>query len=278
MPHRSAISRSDVRRPEGANRSAVVSGSPPGGRCRWSSGQTLVTPGAGDVSPASSQTKHSFRWPTRVPRHERRDGDPGRHHRHDDPRPRAPPQPMYRDLLAGSDVLRVDGVGLIACSRAAVDEVLRQPDVFSSSTAAVDLKARRPLIPLQIDPPDHGKYRKILDPLFSPQRMRPLEEPIAAPGERLHRRLRRRRRDRLHRRVLHPVPVAGVPHPVRPAHRGVAAVPADEGRHHPPRPRGRPGAATRRPTPTSRRRPTRSTRYFEELLDERASVRRATTS
>ena len=90
------------------------------------------------------------------------------------------PQPMYRDLVAGSDVLRVDGVGLIACSRAAVDEVLRQPDVFSSSTAAVDLKTRRPLIPLQIDPPAQRKYRKILDPLFSPQRMRPREEPIAA--------------------------------------------------------------------------------------------------
>jgi cytochrome P450 len=90
------------------------------------------------------------------------------------------PQSLYRDLVAGSDVLQVDGVGVIACSRAAVDEVLRQPDLFSSSTAAIDLKARRPLIPLQIDPPAQRKYRKLLDPLFSPQRMRPLEAPIAA--------------------------------------------------------------------------------------------------
>jgi cytochrome P450 len=90
------------------------------------------------------------------------------------------PQPMYRDLVAGAPVVRVDGVGVIACSRAAVDEVLRHPDVFSSSTAAIDLKTRRPLIPLQIDPPAQRKFRKILDPLFSPQRMRPLEEPIAA--------------------------------------------------------------------------------------------------
>jgi cytochrome P450 len=35
------------------------------------------------------------------------------------------------------------------------------------------------LIPLQIDPPDHRKYRKIVNPLFAPQRMRQLEEPIA---------------------------------------------------------------------------------------------------
>jgi cytochrome P450 len=43
---------------------------------------------------------------------------------------------------------------------------------------AHDLKARRPLIPLQIDPPDHKKYRKLLDPLFAPQRMKLLEEPV----------------------------------------------------------------------------------------------------
>jgi cytochrome P450 len=88
------------------------------------------------------------------------------------------PQPLYRDLVAGAPVMRVDGVGVIACSRAAVDEVLRQADVFSSNTDAVDLKTRRPLIPLQIDPPDHKKFRKILDPLFAPRRVQELEKPI----------------------------------------------------------------------------------------------------
>src|SRR5262245_10558094 len=90
------------------------------------------------------------------------------------------PHPGFRDLLAAATALKVDGVGVIACSRAAVDEVLRRPDVFSSSTDAIDLKARRPLIPLQIDPPAQRKFRKILDPLFSPQKMRRLEEPITA--------------------------------------------------------------------------------------------------
>jgi cytochrome P450 len=89
------------------------------------------------------------------------------------------PQPTYRVLLDGSGVMRIEGVGVIASSRAAVDEVLRQPQVFSSDTAAADLKTRRPLIPLQIDPPDHRKFRRILDPLFAPQRMGRLEEPIA---------------------------------------------------------------------------------------------------
>ena len=44
--------------------------------------------------------------------------------------------------------------------------------------SAVDLQNIRPLIPLQIDPPDHKKYRKILDPLFAPQQMALLEEPV----------------------------------------------------------------------------------------------------
>ena len=67
------------------------------------------------------------------------------------------PQPIYSMLLASMPVFRLDGVGVIVTSRAAVDEVLRDPEVFSSSTSAHDLKAKRPLIPLQIDPPDHRK-------------------------------------------------------------------------------------------------------------------------
>jgi cytochrome P450 len=89
------------------------------------------------------------------------------------------PQPMYQMLRAGSPVLRVDGVGVVVTSRSGVEGILRDPGGFSSSMSAVDLKTERPLIPLQIDPPAHRTYRKILDPLFAPQRMRLLEEPVA---------------------------------------------------------------------------------------------------
>jgi cytochrome P450 len=88
------------------------------------------------------------------------------------------PQPTYVMLRESSPVMRLDGVGVIVSSRAAVDEVLRNPEVFASSMAH-DLKAKRPLIPLQIDPPDHRKYRKILDPLFAPPRMKALEASVA---------------------------------------------------------------------------------------------------
>src|SRR5215471_333376 len=89
------------------------------------------------------------------------------------------PQPTYAALLEGSPVLRIDGIGVIVTSRSGVDEVLRSPDLFSSNMTAHDMKTRRPLIPLQIDPPAHRTYRKILDPLFAPQRMRAREEAVA---------------------------------------------------------------------------------------------------
>ena len=38
----------------------------------------------------------------------------------------------------------------------------------------------RPLIPLNIDPPEHSKYRKILDPLFAPKRMDAREDDITS--------------------------------------------------------------------------------------------------
>src|SRR5262245_888577 len=79
------------------------------------------------------------------------------------------PQPVYSMLQTSTPVFRLDGVGVIVASRAGVDEVLRNPEVFSSNMSAHDLKSKRPLIPLQIDPPEHRKYRKLLDPLFAPQ-------------------------------------------------------------------------------------------------------------
>src|SRR5262245_65460961 len=77
------------------------------------------------------------------------------------------PQPTYAALREGSPVVRVDGVGVVVSTRAGVDEVLRDPEVFSSDMSAHDLKTRRPLIPLQVDPPAHRTYRKLLDPVFA---------------------------------------------------------------------------------------------------------------
>src|SRR6185369_7998664 len=55
-------------------------------------------------------------------------------------------------------------------SRELSDHVLRLHELFSS-VGGLDLGNIRPLIPLNVDPPQHSKYRKILDPLFAPKQM-----------------------------------------------------------------------------------------------------------
>ncbi len=62
--------------------------------------------------------------------------------------------------------------------RADVEHALRHPEVFSSAMEAVDLGQSVPLIPLQVDPPEHLKYRKLLDPIFAPKRMNLLEPDV----------------------------------------------------------------------------------------------------
>jgi cytochrome P450 len=52
---------------------------------------------------------------------------------------------------------------------------LRHPEVFSSSAEAVDIGQDQPLIPLQVDPPAHTKYRRLLNPFFVPRKVAELE-------------------------------------------------------------------------------------------------------
>ncbi len=99
-----------------------------------------------------------------------------------DPEANRHPQEMYRALRAAAPVLGLDGMGHVLTTKEAAMEAFRQPEVFSSAAtvATLAMGAVRPLIPLQIDPPDHLKYRKILDPLFAPRKMAALEAPVAA--------------------------------------------------------------------------------------------------
>ena len=87
------------------------------------------------------------------------------------------PQPVFKALREATPVLPMDG-SVVLTTRALVDEALRHPEIYSSNVDAVDLQNVRPMIPLQIDPPEHKKYRKILDPLFAPKQMAALEEPV----------------------------------------------------------------------------------------------------
>ena len=96
-----------------------------------------------------------------------------------DPEMAANPQPVFKLLRESMPVMPMEGGGGVVLARKAeVDEAFRHPEIFSSNMDAVDLKNHRPMIPLQIDPPEHKKFRKILDPIFAPRQMALLEEPV----------------------------------------------------------------------------------------------------
>ncbi len=82
----------------------------------------------------------------------------------------AEPQPMYKALRESSPVFR-SPQAVVLSRLADIEMALKHTEVFSSNMDAVDLGNIRPLIPLQIDPPEHAKYRRILDPLFTPREM-----------------------------------------------------------------------------------------------------------
>ena len=82
----------------------------------------------------------------------------------------AEPQPMYKALRESNPVFR-SPQAVVLSRLADIEMALKRTDLFSSNMDAVDLGNVRPLIPLQVDPPEHAKYRRILDPLFTPREM-----------------------------------------------------------------------------------------------------------
>jgi cytochrome P450 len=90
----------------------------------------------------------------------------------------AEPQPMYKALRESSPVFR-SPQAVVLSRLADIEMALKHTELFSSDMA-VDLGNVRPLIPLQIDPPEHAKYRRILDPLFTPREMARREPQVTA--------------------------------------------------------------------------------------------------
>lgn len=95
-----------------------------------------------------------------------------------DPDVLAEPQPFYRAAQEHGAVVR-GGFGPQVVSRASCEYVLQHPAEFSSAMEVIDLGQSVPLIPLQSDPPEHVKFRRLLDPIFAPKQMNKLEPDIA---------------------------------------------------------------------------------------------------
>jgi cytochrome P450 len=100
----------------------------------------------------------------------------------------ANPLPFYSRLRDQCPVASMEGMaGLGAHIISRYEDVrwaLRHPEIFSSDLVAVDIGQERPLIPLQIDPPAHATYRRVIDPTIGPREVAVLEPRIReAVGE-----------------------------------------------------------------------------------------------
>ena len=94
----------------------------------------------------------------------------------------ANPQPVFKMLRDAMPVMSMDigtSPGVLISRKEEIDFALRHTEIFSSNVDAVDLKNKRPMIPLQIDPPEHKKFRKLLDPIFAPRKMAAMDQQVS---------------------------------------------------------------------------------------------------
>jgi cytochrome P450 len=91
------------------------------------------------------------------------------------------PHEAYRRLLDRCPVARSEFAGAPAVYLSRYDDVLwalRHPEIFSSDVEALSIGQEQPLIPLQVDPPEHTRYRRLLNPEFVPRKIAELEADV----------------------------------------------------------------------------------------------------
>jgi cytochrome P450 len=80
-------------------------------------------------------------------------------------------QQVWAELQQHGPVVFSNPAMAVTTSPAAVHESLHDPSIFSSNPSAMYFGSDTGAIPLQVDPPLHSRYRKLLDPLFTPKKM-----------------------------------------------------------------------------------------------------------
>jgi cytochrome P450 len=92
------------------------------------------------------------------------------------------PVPAYNKLRTECPVARVPGLtGDMTAWISTYEDALwalKHPEVFSSQAEAVDIGQSHDLIPLQVDPPLHTKYRRFLAEWFNTKAIAPLEPEV----------------------------------------------------------------------------------------------------
>lgn len=90
------------------------------------------------------------------------------------------PHATYRRIRRDCPVARTDmgETAVVLISRYEdVNWALRHPEYFTSAAGSLNL-GEQPLIPLQFDPPQHTKYRRLLSPQFVPREIQQLEPDV----------------------------------------------------------------------------------------------------
>src|SRR6201996_3388680 len=77
----------------------------------------------------------------------------------------------WKALRDAGRVVSVDGIFYLT-HRDDVLAALRDPELFSSKKAFDVLGSPLPLVPISFDPPEHTRFRKILQPFFSPHTLK----------------------------------------------------------------------------------------------------------
>jgi cytochrome P450 len=90
------------------------------------------------------------------------------------------PQAAFTELAGQAGLVRDDNGMFVVAGRQQLAELLRHPAVHSTDGEHFNLGGKRPLIPLDLDGEAHRRYRRLLDPLFSPNAVARLEPFIRA--------------------------------------------------------------------------------------------------
>jgi len=91
------------------------------------------------------------------------------------------PSETYRELRERCPVARStspDMPCVYLFDYESVSWAFRHPEVFSSSAEALSIGQEQPLIPVQVDPPLHTSYRRLLNRSFIPKRIAELEPDV----------------------------------------------------------------------------------------------------
>ncbi len=148
---------------------------------------------------------------------------------------------MATDRAVGWTTLRDAGAVVLGdgayylTRREDVLAALRSPQIYSSKSAFDILGSPLPLVPLAFDPPEHTRFRKILQPFFSPHTLGAMLPSLQAQAIEMIETIAAKDECEAISELAIPYPSQVFLTLVRPATRRSRPVDPVEGRHHRPR-------------------------------------------